>query len=43
MIKSNADGQARFDSIDRSGPTKYKLTDTGNFSRISPARPAASK
>jgi hypothetical protein len=43
MFKSNADGQARFDSIDRSGPTKYQLSDTGNFSRKSPARPAASK
>ena len=43
MVKSNTDGQARFDSIDRCEPTKYQLTDTGNFSRVSPARPAASK
>ena len=43
MVKSNTDGQARFDTIDRSEPTKFQLTDTGNFSRISPARPAASK
>ena len=36
MVKSNTDGQARFDTIDRSEPTKFQLTDTGSFSRISP-------
>lgn len=43
MAKASADGQASFDCIDRSGPTKYQVMDTGNFSRDSPARPAATK
>ena len=43
MIKSSILGQASFDTIDRNTPTKYQLTDTGNFSRTSPPRPAASK
>lgn len=43
LVKASTDGQAIFDSIDRVGPTKYQFTDTGNFSKISPARPAASK
>ena len=43
MVNSTADGQASFDNIDRIGPTKYQLMDTGTFSRDSPARPAASK
>ena len=43
MVNSTADGQASFDNIDRIGPTKYQLMDSGNFSRDSPARPAASK
>jgi hypothetical protein len=28
MLKSNSDGDAIFDSIDRVGPTKYQLSDT---------------
>ena len=43
LVKSSIDGSAMFDSIDRIRPTKYQLADTGNFSKISPARPAASK
>ena len=43
LVKSSTDGSAIFDSIDRVRPTKYQLADTGNFSEISPARPAASK
>ena len=43
LVKSSTDVSAIFDSIDRIRPTKYQLADTGNFSKISPARPAASK
>ena len=43
MVNSTADCHVSFDYIDRMGPTKYQLMDTGNFSRESPARPAASK
>jgi hypothetical protein len=43
MVKSNTDGDAIFDSIDCLGPTKYQVSDTGNNSLISAARPAAAK
>ena len=43
LVKSDADGNSTFDSIDRYGPTKYQLSDTGNFSLTSPSRPAAPK
>lgn len=43
MVKSNSDGDAVFDNINRTDPTKYQLSETGNNSLLSPARPAAAK
>jgi hypothetical protein len=45
IVKSNTDGDGTFDSIDRlgQGPTKYHVSNTGNNSLISAARPAAAK
>jgi hypothetical protein len=42
-VKSNSDGMAIFDSVDRIGPTKCEEFGTGNFSLTNPARPAAPK
>ena len=43
IVKSIVDGEATFDGIDRTQPTRYQMFDTGNSSLVSPARPAASK
>ena len=43
IVKSNSNGDAIFGCIDRTAPTKYQLSDTGNSSVTSPARPAAPK
>ena len=43
LVKSDGNGLSNYDSIDRVGPTKYQLSDTGNNSLISPSRPAAPK
>jgi hypothetical protein len=41
--KSNGDGLAAFDGLDRIRPTKYQEFDAGNFSLTNPGRPAAPK
>ena len=43
IVKSDGDGLSIYDGIDRVGPTRYQLFDTGNNSLISPSRPAAPK
>jgi hypothetical protein len=43
IVKPDVDGSCVFEGIDRIGPTKYQVCDTGNESLISPARPAAAK
>ena len=43
IVTSNGDGHCQFNSIDRSGPTKYQTADTGNSSLLAPARPACAK
>lgn len=43
LVKSDGNGLSIYDGIDRVGPTKYQLSDTGNSSLISPSRPAAPK
>ena len=43
IVMPDSDGLCVFDGIDRVQPTRYQVSDTGNRSLTSPARPAAPK